>query len=238
MKVLVNGGLNLSELDGWWAEAYSPEVGWAIGDGKEHGEDAAWDATEAQALYDILENQVVPQFYDRNQKGIPEQWTARMRKSMATLTPQFSSNRTIRQYTDQYYLPAAAHYRKRAAQHGVEGDNIVKFKHELLEKWDQVQFEEVQTREVEIQKAFRVQVRLNGIDPGNVRVELYADGINGTPPERIRMEPVAAPAEAGMGAYEAEVNGSRPAGDYTARLIPFYEGVAVPLEDNLICWQR
>ena len=71
MKVLVNGGLNLSELDGWWAEAYSPEVGWAIGDGREHGDDPAWDRTEAEALYAALENEVVPEFYERNEKGLP-----------------------------------------------------------------------------------------------------------------------------------------------------------------------
>jgi starch phosphorylase len=62
MKVLVNGGLNLSELDGWWAEAYTPEVGWALGDGQEHGDDPAWDAFEADALYDLLEREVVPEF--------------------------------------------------------------------------------------------------------------------------------------------------------------------------------
>ena len=68
MKVLVNGGLNLSELDGWWAEAYSPEVGWAIGDGKEHGEDPAWDAQEAETVYTLLESEVIPEFYEHEEK--------------------------------------------------------------------------------------------------------------------------------------------------------------------------
>ena len=70
MKVLVNGGLNLSELDGWWAEAFSPEVGWAIGDGKEHGDDPGWDAVEAGQLYDVLEQQVIPKFYRRDENGM------------------------------------------------------------------------------------------------------------------------------------------------------------------------
>src|SRR5436309_1102906 len=74
MKVLVNGGLNLSELDGWWAEAYTPEVGWALGDGLEHGDDPAWDAVEADALYDLLEREVIPEFYTRDQRGIPTAW--------------------------------------------------------------------------------------------------------------------------------------------------------------------
>src|SRR3989475_6783287 len=108
MKVLVNGGLNLSELDGWWAEAYTPEVGWAIGDGQEHGDDPAWDATEAETLYAVLEREVIPEFYARDERGIPRRWVARMRESMARLTPTFSTNRAVREYTKQHYLPAAA----------------------------------------------------------------------------------------------------------------------------------
>ena len=74
MKVLVNGGIDLSELDGWWAEAYTPEVGWALGDGKEHGSDSAWDAVEANALYDLLKREVIPEFYARD----PQRHSSRM----------------------------------------------------------------------------------------------------------------------------------------------------------------
>jgi len=93
MKVLVNGGINLSELDGWWAEAYTPAVGWALGDGKEHGDDPAWDAVEADALYDLLEREVIPEFYSRDENGIPTDWVARMRESMAGLASTRSNLR-------------------------------------------------------------------------------------------------------------------------------------------------
>jgi len=99
MKVLVNGGINLSELDGWWAEAYAPEVGWALGDGREHGDDPAWDAIEADALYDLLEREVIPEFYTRDENGFPSAWVTRMRASMAKLTARFSANRAVREYT-------------------------------------------------------------------------------------------------------------------------------------------
>ncbi|MDA8171407.1 MAG: alpha-glucan family phosphorylase [Nitrospiraceae bacterium] len=122
MKVLVNGGINLSELDGWWAEAYTPEVGWALGDGQEHGDDPAWDAVEAAALYDLLEHQVIPEFYTRDKEGIPTSWVARMRGSMACLTARFSANRSVREYTEQHYLPAAIAYRKRAEKKGPWAD--------------------------------------------------------------------------------------------------------------------
>ena len=105
MKVLVNGGLNLSISDGWWAEAYTPEVGWAIGDGKEHGDDPAWDRADAEALYEALENQIIPEFYNRDKQGIPRGWVAKIRESMAALTPEFSANRTVRQYTEEHYIP-------------------------------------------------------------------------------------------------------------------------------------
>ncbi|HXB33892.1 MAG TPA: alpha-glucan family phosphorylase, partial [Puia sp.] len=118
MKVLVNGGLNLSELDGWWVEAYRPDVGWALGDGKEHGGDPGWDTYEAETLFTILEQQVVPAFYHRNAAGIPVDWVAKVRQSMATLTPFFSANRTVREYTEKYYLPGAKAYADRAADNG------------------------------------------------------------------------------------------------------------------------
>jgi len=86
MKVLVNGGLNLSELDGWWAEAFTPEVGWAIGDGKEHGDDPSWDDVEAGQLYELLEHDIIPKFYRRDASGMPREWIAMMRESTTPAT--------------------------------------------------------------------------------------------------------------------------------------------------------
>ncbi len=140
MKVLVNGGLNLSELDGWWAEAYSPEVGWAIGDGREHGDDPSWDATEAESLYSLLEREVIPEFYARDERGIPRRWVARMRNSMARLTPTFSANRAVRQYTDEHYLLAATAFRQRAENRGSLGADLVAWQAELAQHWSMLRF--------------------------------------------------------------------------------------------------
>ena len=92
MKVLVNGGINLPELDGWWAEAYRPEVGWALGDGQEHGDDPAWDAAEVVSVFEQLEREVIPEFYTRDKSGIFKAWLNRMRESIARLTPRFCAN--------------------------------------------------------------------------------------------------------------------------------------------------
>ena len=187
MKVLVNGGINLSELDGWWAEAYTPEVGWALGDGREHGDDPAWDAAEASALYDLLEREVIPEFYTRDKEGIPTAWVARMRESMARLTPQFSANRTVREYTEQHYIPAAAAYRRRAADKGAMGVQLVKWQRALEQHWSNLRFGELKVTTDGGNHVFEVQVYLGGLDPDTVRVELYADGINGGDPVRQEM---------------------------------------------------
>jgi starch phosphorylase len=239
MKVLVNGGLNLSELDGWWAEAYAPEVGWALGDGQEHGDDPAWDAAEAEALYGLLEHEVIPEFYTRDEKGIPAGWVKRMRESMARLTPRFSANRTVREYTEQHYLPAATACHLRIADKGAGGRQMVDWQHSLEQKWAMLHFGEVKVETRGDQHVFEVQVYLADLEPKAVRVELYANGINGGAPVRQEMKCVRPLAGAPGGyAYSAAVSAGRPPADYTARVILHCDGVAVPLEDAHILWQR
>ncbi len=238
MKVLVNGGINLSELDGWWAEAYTPEVGWALGDGQEHGDDPAWDAAEAAALYDLLEREVIPEFYTRNKQGIPTAWVARMRESMARLTTQFSANRAVREYTEEHYIPAAAAYRERAADKGAVGAQVVNWQHTLEQNWATLRFGEVKVVSDAGKHVFEVEVYLGSLDPNSVRVELYADGVNGGEPARQEMKRGQQLTEANGYIFSAQVPATRPATDYTARVIPQHDGVAVPLEAARILWQR
>jgi starch phosphorylase len=239
MKVLVNGGINLSELDGWWAEAYIPEVGWALGDGQEHGDDPAWDSAEAITLYERLEREVIPEFYTRDENGIPTAWVKRMRESMARLTPQFSANRTVREYTEQHYIPAAAVYRQRVADKGAMAVQLVNWQHSLEQKWATLNFGDVKVETRGEQHVFEVQVYLNDLDPKAVRVELYADGVMGSAPVRQEMKRVRQLASASGGyVYSAAVSAARPPADYTARVIPHCDGVAIPLEDARILWQR
>jgi len=239
MKVLVNGGINLSELDGWWAEAYTPEVGWALGDGQEHDSDPAWDAAEAAHLYDLLEREVIPEFYARDQDGIPKAWVARIRESMSRLTSRFSAGRTVREYSEQHYLPAAASYRERAANNGAVGRQMVDWQHAVAQKWGSLRFGDVRVETNADHHAFEVEIFLNDLDMDAVRVELYADGIDGGEPVRQEMKcagPLPGPSQHCV--YQATVPASRPAKDYTARLIPHFPRVAVPLEAANILWQH
>jgi starch phosphorylase len=239
MKVLVNGGINLSELDGWWAKAYTPETGWALGDGQEHGDDPAWDAAEAEALYDLLEREVIPEFYARDGQGIPTAWVARMRKSMASLTPRFSADRAVREYTEQHYLPGAAVYRERAAGKGAAGRQVVDWRHALEREWGSLRFGVLRVETNAEHHVFEVEIFLNGLDPNAVRVELYAEGINGSDPVRVEMKCASPLPDASRPrVYRAAVSSIRPASDYTARVIPQCSDVAVPLESARILWQR
>ena len=239
MKVLVNGGINLSELDGWWAEAYTPEVGWALGDGQEHGYDPAHDDFEAGALYDLLEREVIPEFYSRDQNGIPTAWIKRMRESMAQLTPRFSASRAVREYTEQHYLPAATLYRERAANQGAVAKQLVDWRHAVDGKWGALRFGDLRVESKADQHIFEVEILLNDLDSNAVRIELYADGLNGGAAARMEMKLVRAQPDAPGGClYSASVSNARPAADYTPRVIPQRSGAAVPLESTRILWQR
>ena len=237
MKVLVNGGLNVSELDGWWVEAYSPEVGWALGDGQEHADDGATDAKDADSLYRLLEREVTPQFYDRDSNGVPEQWIGRIRESMARLTPVFSANRSVREYTEKHYLPAAAAYASRAAEGGKLGQQIAQWQEKLSASWGNVHFGELRIQRRDDGLYFEVGVYLGDHDVAEViRVEIFADSRNGDPPFRQEMTP--GHQADGWRSYSVSVPPTRDAADYTPRIVPHHAAAQVPLEANQIIWQK
>ena len=117
MKVLANGGLNLSSRDGWWAEAEAPALGFNLG---KHQRDS--DDDDAEQLFTLLEREVVPAFYQRNQRGLPERWLAYIRSSMDQLTLRFGSQRMVREYAQHIYAPAQRELARRAAEHGIGAD--------------------------------------------------------------------------------------------------------------------
>jgi glycogen phosphorylase len=244
MKTLVNGGLNFSELDGWWAEAYSPQVGWAIGDGLEHGDDPAWDDVEAEAMYRQLEQEVVPDFYERMENGMPSRWLSRVRESMARLTPEFSASRAIQNYTEEHYLPAASNYSQRAANNSALGAEVLQWLHKIARGWNTVHFGgmQVEARHSETQEVrhfFQVQVWRGDLSCSDLSVELYADPRGEHDAEIVTMTAGDPPSDAKAPvAYHVDIPATRAPGDYTARAVPHHPNVAVPLEAAEILWQR
>ena len=162
-----------------------PEVGWALGDGREH-HDPEYDAVEAMRLYEILEQQVIPEFYERDRAGMPTTWLKRIRASMARLTPQFSSNRMVREYVETIYLPAYGALRRRIANGAKLAIELDEWHVRLREGWGGVRFADVQVMKTETSWHFEAQVYSGDLDPHQVQVELYADPLNETePPTRI-----------------------------------------------------
>ena len=162
-----------------------------------------------------------------------------MRESMASLTPLFSVNRTVKEYTEQHYLPAAVTFRKRAAKNGLVGKQIIDWQHRLHQQWTSIHFGELKVETRNKQHQFEVQVYFDDMDPKLVQVELYADGVNGGEPERQAMKQGKPLVGDGRGfVYILILSANRSASDYTPRVIPNYESVAIPLEVGQILWQK
>jgi len=232
----VNGGLNLSELDGWWAEAYAPEVGWAIGDGREHFE-PGWDATETEQLFALLEQEVVPQFYDRDADGIPRAWVARIRASLSRLTPRFSSNRMLAEYLDRLYLPAAEGHRRRTDQHLKVARELRQWFRDLRHHWPGIHWGNLDVATTASEHVFRVQVYLGELRPDAVAVELYAEPRPGAATERhvLRRDHPLSGAAGGY-LYVGTVPTARMPSEYTPRVVPAHPEAAIPAEAPFIDW--
>ena len=145
----------------------------------------------------------------------------------------------MREYTEQHYLPAATAYHERSANNGAIGRQMVDWQHAVAQKWGSLRFGDVRVETNADHHAFEVEIFLNDLDMDAVRVELYADGIDGGEPVRQEMKcagPLPGPSQHCV--YQATVPASRPAKDYTARLIPHFPRVAVPLEAANILWQH
>jgi starch phosphorylase len=236
MKVLVNGGLNLSTLDGWWAEAFDPASGWAVGDRHEQDSD---DRDDALDLYARLEEDVVPAFYDRDAAGFPRQWIARMRASMATLTPQFSSARMVQEYVERAYVPGAASFGQRVSLDNGITRELAAWARHLGQHWAGIGFGALTTDLDAGTLTVSVPVDLGEIRPSAVRVELYAEARADHAMVVQPMSPVAPVAVAPNAfVYRVSIATARPPADFTVRVVPWHPDARVPLELALIAWQR
>jgi starch phosphorylase len=231
MKVLVNGGLNLSSLDGWWAEAYAPDFGWAIGNGGTNDED------EAQALYRLLESEVVPEFYDRDENGVARRWVARIRASMARLAPQFSSNRMLFEYVQDVYLPAARRYGERSAAGGAVAAELTRWGHEVRHRWREIHVADFGAQRDGDAWNFHLHLYLGELPGDTVQAQLYAEPTATDAGHTVPMERVASiPGAVNACVYACRVVTARPASHFTPRVVPHHPQVHWPLELPLVHW--
>ncbi len=250
MKAAANGALNLSILDGWWDEAYemNPNIGWAIGRGEEnYADESEQDRIEAEQLYHLLENQVIPLFYDRSGSGIPRGWVTMMKTSMKVVCPAFNTNRMVREYLEKFYLPALERWQKTAADGGRTAAAFAEWRRKVEAAWSNVAVTSLSVdsgNDVEIgaEVEVRAVVRLGGLSPDDVTVEAYYGAVDEHGTLKDPLTEKMAPAERrGDGTFlyrqVIKVTCSGRMG-FTVRVLPHHELSANPAELGLVKWYR
>jgi starch phosphorylase len=197
MKAALNGSLNLSILDGWWAEFYDQENGWAIPSADSAGDAAERDKLEADSLYDLIEHQIAPRFYDRNADGGPARWVEAIRHTLGTLSPELSADRMVREYVDRLYLPAAAAARQISADSYAPARALAQWKAKVTAAWPRVSVSHVESGGVDAvpqvgdELHVRAQVNIDGLSPDDVAVEVVygraREGDQLENPERVEL---------------------------------------------------
>lgn len=245
MKAAVNGGLNASTLDGWWAEAYEAEIGWAIGSGEIYEDTQYQDDIEANAIYELLEKEIVPLFYDRDHTGLPRRWIQKIKASMSTVSPFFNTGRMVHEYTQRFYIPCHHHYQRLLSDGEMRARELARWKQKVVANWPSVHFIDSNTLlppEVKIgeEATIKVLVHLGGLTPGDVRVEIYQANVNGNGQlEDGHYIPMSFKKEHDEGVYEFEgtLTYSRTGlQGYTLRVVPYHPDMNYPYEPTLIRW--
>jgi glycogen phosphorylase len=249
MKATANGALNLSVLDGWWDEGFTAETGWAIGHGEEYSEDqfSYQDQVEANAIYDLLEKEIVPLFYERGRDGLPRGWIARMKAAMSIHAGVFNTNRMVRQYVEECYYPSAERSQALMADGLQRAKALAAWKANVRKQWEQVRIERTWTEGPSVQELkvgdqldVQAQVHLGTLNPTDVRVELYygrldSDGqiVTG------QVVPMLTAQSKGSGRYVfAGAIPCRSSGrlGYALRIVPDHLDMGNPLEMGLVLW--
>ncbi len=243
MKAALNGSLNLSILDGWWAEFYDEENGWAIPSADSAGDSAERDKLEANSMYDLIEYQIAPRFYDRDKDGVPKRWVESIRHTLSTLSPQLSANRMVREYVERLSLPAAASARAIAKDRYAPARALAAWKTRLTDAWPHVSVAHVESGGVDAvpqvgdELHVRAQVNVDGLSPDDLKVEVVfgraREGDNLVDPQRIEL--TAEPASGSTVEYTGTVALDR-AGSfgYNVRVVPNNPLLASPAELGLI----
>ncbi len=244
MKAAANGVLNLSTLDGWWAEAYTPQVGWAIGRGEVYDDADYQDRVEAEALYDLLEREVIPTFYERSGR-VPRQWVEAMQASIGGISYFFNTNRMVAEYTENFYMPLAARYQRLVADDFAGAKALAAWRENLSTVWSQVRVESVNgemPRQLRVGQTFQAhaQVFLGDVRPEDVCVQLYVGLVNPNG-ELAQGEPVVMKVRDALGEgrylYVADAAcGMSGLHGYTVRVLPYHDDLTTLFQRGFIRW--
>lgn len=245
MKVCCNGGLNLSVLDGWWVEGYTQDNGWAIGAGEEYTDLPYQDEVESRAIYDLLEQEIVPLYYTRSSDGVPRGWLKLMKRAMSTVCPFFNTNRMVQEYVEKCYWPSAERYNLLAAENLKKAQALSQWRRNVSRGWQQVRVESVEAKgadpmHVGAELEIKAKVNLGGFSPNDVEVQLFhgiVDSLGDIPaPRTVTMSHNGAHdgnSWVFSGTIPCRTSGQH---GFSVRVLPKHSDLNNPFEPGLITW--
>ena len=247
MKVPPNGGVNVSILDGWWCEGYSMDSGWAIGSGETYDNETHADEVESHALYNILEKEVVPRFYDRGSDGLPRSWISLMKNSMRELTWRFSTSRMVADYAKKFYLPSDKRMQSLVADDMKRAKALADWKESIADRWSEVSVGKTDVAKegellVGTDLQVQCQITLGSIDPSDVLVELYY-GVAGADGSIQDAQTVAMEWRDKASSDRHVFTGKIPCRHsglcgFSVRVVPFHPDLCGKFDMGLACWEK
>lgn len=246
MKAVANGVLNLSVLDGWWDEAYNHSNGWAIGNGESYNDRTYQDEVESKDIYSILENVIVPMFYDRDEDDLPREWIRMMKNSYCTTVPYFNTHRMVKEYCERFYREAGQNYATLSKDKFKNARQLVKWKQQVKKEFyqikvDAIHFDETKTYKIMEEAEIQVDVFLGNLKPGDVSVDIYyGNTMQDDQFERSTIEHLADVNDLGdekfrfSGRLHCSESGNM---GLCVRITPYHELMIDPYEMNMVIWE-
>ncbi len=245
MKAAMNGVLNCSVLDGWWDEAYEPELGWAIGTGEEYEDTNLQDDIESKALYDLLEREIIPTFYERGRDGLPREWIHFMKNCMRTIGQSMSSHRMLMDYSNQFYFPALKNYRRLAKDEFTESKALAAYIKRLQSHWNNIKIVKVDSNAKRVMNrgdslTVTAMVDLGYLQPDELRVELYHGTVSNqeraiSKAQKVEMRSLGQ--EGNLFRYQVKIECTATGMQgHTVRILPKHEALVHPYRSGLIKW--
>jgi starch phosphorylase len=247
MKIIANGGLNLSVLDGWWDEGYDPSLGWRIGSGEEYEDVDYQDEVEFRLIYEALEKEILPLFYKRGDDKLPRGWIRMMKESMKNLAPRFNTNRMVAEYFKKYYHQAYENRKLLMADDWKSGKEFAEWKSKIFSNWKKIKFKtinaEIQNNDLEVGSKYIIdaEVDLGELTPKDVHVQVYYGKVDekhiAHSNSFFDMDLVEEASSSKTYKYKGEIQCER-TGDfgYTLRILPNHSLLINPFEIGLIKW--
>jgi starch phosphorylase len=245
MKAAMNGVLNCSIMDGWWDEAYNPEVGWAIGHGEQYQDEKLQDDIESKALYDLLERDIVPLFYQRGRDGLPRDWIKRMKTCMREIGQSMSSHRMLMDYSNYFYFPALKNYRRIIKDDYAESKSLAAYFAKLRQSWDNLHIARLESNAKPVMQrgdslTVTAYIELGQMKPEEVQVELYHGSVSNQSSDitnACRTEMKWVSSEDGLNLYQVRIECANTGFQgHTVRILPKHEALIHPYRMGFIKW--